>query len=401
LTFLYFFWKAYFLNAGTKYVIIAGVVLGLGGLIKFTAFFAFPTMLISVLWMKRSIKALFDKKLITIVTICLLVMSPYLWHLHVNKIDPIYFNLVTRFKFLRHNTYGKGSLTFLVRSITEYNKLLTYAHDILPWPTTFQIGTFIVAVISMSFSAFSSLKKQSNFSFITSYLITAALSIFLFFSRFHYYLLYIFVPHYIIIAAFIFSYTRGPKIFLKSTKSPILRREPEKFFKRISVLFLASLFVSSYFIIGLIVPFVGIGDYEGIRTSVLFIKERTNMEEIGTDHQVLVAITDWEPVTGGYAEWMYTYYFDLYEVKAEVIQLYLFQGKVGSEYRYKIDTNLLKKLQPRFIIVGKYMYSNRNYFTSEVKSQIFSEYRIVMSSRTRCYNTDAQEYYVLERVASA
>jgi len=401
MTFLLLFWKAFFRGAGWKYVILAGITLGLGSLTKFTAFILIFTMGLTALWIKRSVKAIFDRKIIAILAICFLMLSPYLLYLYTNDINPIGY-LTERYKLQKFRPYGKVSMNFLLSAVNYYGITLSKGYYILPWSIVFLAAAVLLAFASFIYHGFQTLRGRSDSSYLTLHLSIAALIIYTFLSRHPYYLLYLVVPHLILISSFVTRCFSGLKSALRSTKSHVMRWRPKGMvvIQRLSIVLLAGIFLSSYVVVGLATPFVQKGEYDGLRVSVLYIKEHMDKQDVSNQLPMTVGLIEFYAF-GGYGDtaYMLDSYFQKYGVPAKIVAFFVWQGRTRFDYRFGIDVNMIKMLQPRFMIVSEYMFAV--YFTPEVRLEIFRDYRIAMSSQNPLSDPDSPIYYVFERISSS
>lgn len=399
MVFFYFFLKVYLKNAGSKYIILSGVSLGLAIMVKFTSLFLCIMMAFLVCisyWRDRRIESLFDKRIIAIVVICVIVMSPYLLHLYSIKCNPFYGHLVTRFKLQKFRPYEKLSLTFVQKAWVEYTILLTQGHRVLPWSLIFRLIALPLSFLAGIFHLNRAFQKQSNSLLIIVYLIAAFISILLFLSRHTYYLLYLLIPHYIIIADFIFHFIRESKSNFSKLNYLQMVALLQKVVK-ITIFTLVGIFVGSYILIGLTAPFVEKGGHDGLLRSVLYVKN--HLDDTNTDESSLPMLLGFIEfnAAGGYGDSAYLtdYYLDIHGVDAKVMTFYRYIKRVGSEYRFIVDFEAILFLKPKFIIVSEYMYTV--YFTPEVMLSLQEFYRIAMS--TEPLDPDAlAHFYVLERI---
>jgi len=100
IAFSYFFWMGYFRSEKMRYLVIAGIILGLAIDTKYISLFLIIAIFIVILWVKRSFRALIDKKLAIILIVAFLFFLPVLISLHVTGVGayPFLFHSIKRFE---------------------------------------------------------------------------------------------------------------------------------------------------------------------------------------------------------------------------------------------------------------------------------------------------------------
>jgi len=387
-SFLYLFWKGYFEHENAKYLYLAGIALGLGILVKFTMFLPLAAAIVFVLWYKRSIKALLDRKILVILSIAFLIILPYLLLLYIKGVNPFYFHLVTKLEIgAPHGWQDAPILDLVGKGFIEYIRLLTYGGYLIPWPTVLRITAVLLFPITVLPHIYLSLRGNMNSSYMLIYFIVSIISIALFFGRHLNFLLYLFPPYFILLSAITFRCVDRLKCHFSDIKSLYLN------IAKSFILVLVFVFIFSYMVMGAFSPFIEKGESDGIRLSAFVIKDRLISEEF-SNSTALVGIVVYGPhvwfSTGAY---ILEYYFDEYDVRAKVVPLLTHEEPTDAKSKFVIDMESIKRDKPRFLVIDENIYID-GYVTCMDKIEISKDYHLLSSSRVETINPNVWNFYV-------
>jgi 4-amino-4-deoxy-L-arabinose transferase-like glycosyltransferase len=389
---LYLFWKGYCEDRGDIYFYFAGFVLGFGTVIKYSSYVMIPVVILYVLWTKKSIKALFDRRLIILFTVAFLTIIPYLFYLHVNDADPFYWNLVTRFiygeadvKILQGGLSLSSLLRFVHKALFSYNIVLTNGDYMIPWSTVFKLVSLLLFPITLLYHLYLSLKKHPNSSLLVIYFGAMAFFIAFFSAKHRYYLLYLLPAYFLLLSSLIVDCVDYLKLRLSSIKSHLA---PIAVF----ILVLTAVFGISYVIIGPMTPIIEKGEYYPIESSVLKVKDH-----LASDGSVVLVGTIFYHGAGGggVAHYLTSDLCELYHIDARLIPLFLKREKPVDDQWYGVDIEMLKRLKPRFIIADKFIVDSLT--TTDEKKYFYENYCMLPPSRADIPNPNAFQIVVYER----
>lgn len=389
---LFLFWRGYCEERSNIYFYFAGFMLGFGTLIKFSSYVIIPVVILFVLWRKRSIRALFDRRLIILFTVAFLTILPYLFYLHVNDIDPFFFHLVDRFtydeaceKIFQGGLSLSSLLRFVHKALSSYNILLTNGDYMIPWPAVFKLVGLLLFPITLLYHLYLSLKNHANSSLLVIYFAMMGFFIAFFSAKHRYYLLYLLPAYFLLLSSLIVECVDHLKLRrsgIKSHLAPIA----------VFILVLAAVFGGSYVIIGPMTPIIEKGEYYPIESSVLKVKDHLASNE----SEVLVG-TIFYAGSGAEGEAHYgtSDFFELYNIDARLISLFIKREKPVDGQQFGVDIEMLKILKPRFIIADKFIVDS--WTTTDEKKYFYENYRMLPPSRADIPNPNAFLIVVYER----
>lgn len=382
---IYLFWKG-FCEGKDKYLYFAGFMLGFGTLIKFSSLVLFPLIIFFILWTKKNIKALFDRRIILLFTVAFLTILPYLFYLYIMDVNPFYFNLVTRFemgepsKILMESTL----FSYVSRMFGEYLVVLTNGDYMISWSPIFKLSAILLFVITMLYHFYRSIRMRENSSFLLIYFIVMCLLILFFSSKHRYYLLYIIPCYFILLSSLIIDSVDHIKFGDRKRYLTLII---------VFIFALTAVFGFSYAVVGTMTPVYEKGEFHQMKASVLKIKEHLHQNDMETTiGTILIYVAGRE----GESHYLIEDYCNSYMKKAKVIPFFTSEKRAGSEsLKYGIDMDGIRELKPNFIIANEYIISY--YITAEEKKEFFENYQILPFSETEISNPNVHAYLVYGR----
>jgi 4-amino-4-deoxy-L-arabinose transferase-like glycosyltransferase len=202
--FSYFFWMGYFRSEKMRYIVMAGIILGLAIDTKYISLFLIMAIFIAVLWVKRSFRALIDKKIAIVLIVAFLFFLPVLISLYVTGVGayPFLFHAIKRFE-LPISGIASGAIRnlpiweLIMRGIKDYLSMLTYGYQNIPFYHLFRVSALILIPITFLFHVPHVIRAKHAESFIMALILSIGIII-VGSARHKYYLLYI-LPFYFIL----------------------------------------------------------------------------------------------------------------------------------------------------------------------------------------------------------
>lgn len=382
---IYLFWEG-FCKGKNKYLYFAGFMLGFGTLIKFSSLVMFPLIIFFILWTKKNIKALFDRRIILLFTVTFLTILPYLFYLYIRDVNPLYFNLVTRFEMGEPSKIQMESTLFnyVSRMFGEYMVLLTNGDYMVSWSPIFKLSAILLFPITMLYHFYMSIKRHENSSFLLIYFIVMCLLILFFSSKHRYYLLYIIPCYFILLSSLIIDSVDNIKFGDRKRCLTLII---------VFIFALTAVFGFSYAVVGTMTPVYEKGEFHQMKASVLKIKEHLHQNDTET---TIGTILFYVAGREGESHYLIEDYCNSYMKKAKVIPFFTSEKRAGSEsLKYGIDMDGIRELKPNFIIANEHIISY--YITAEEKKEFFENYQILPFSETEISNPNAHAYLVYER----
>jgi 4-amino-4-deoxy-L-arabinose transferase-like glycosyltransferase len=389
---LYLFWKGYCEDRGNRYLYFAGFMLGFGTLIKFSSYVIIPVILLYVLWTKKSIRALFDRRLFILFMTSFLTILSYLFYLYINDVNPFYTNLIGRFRYveagqlmLQGGFLLSSLFKFVYEGLSSYNILLTNGDYLIPWSPVFKLVSLLLFPITLLYHLYLSLKKHKNSSLLVIYFVTMTFFIAFFSAKHRYYLLYLLPAYFLLLSSLIVDCINHVKFRLSGIKSHIV---PIGVF----ILILAAIFSISYVAIGPMTPIFEKGEYYPSESAVLKVKDY-----LASDDSVVSVGTIFYQVFGGVSVVHYSTsdLCKLYGVNAKLISFFIKEENTSGEVEYGIDIEKLKRLKPKFIIADKFIVDT--WITIDDKKYLYENYRMLPPSKADVPNPNACLVVVYER----
>jgi len=372
---LYAFWKGYFKDNDQKYMVLAGLFLGVANDIKYAGFLLYPTYAIFIIWYRKSLRSLLDKRVLLAFVMSVVAFSPILLALQANNmlLMPYDHLLALRSKGTV-STYKKLSLdATIVRGLDLYVNAITGYPSVetssLPWFSMLESAIYILAPLVVLYSLaglFRRKKKEKGAQAFLGILfvvfngfIVAALP------HNETYMTWSLPAFFLMFASFAFLLFRS----LRSTRWTATGVSAKVFsaltpLKIVGLLLVAIVIVSTFFA-GLAAPAVDKGGYgfdqdtTGFFDSAQFIKKRAAETDIlAMDGSAYI---NFSPSLFGPV-----YPIMLFNQTAREVS--------GRTYAVKtINIDFIEEIKPRFLLVYSYSYSQ----ISETDRQaIFEHYRL-------------------------
>ncbi|MHC1635429.1 MAG: ArnT family glycosyltransferase [Candidatus Methanospirareceae archaeon] len=381
---MYLFWKGYHEGRGDIYLYFAGFMLGFGTLIKFSSYALIPAFIFFILWTKRSIKALINKKLFILFIVAFLTILPYLFYLYVNDANPFYFNIVNKLSEYtepgvikyEHTLFG-----YVRRSLHSYNILLTNGDYMIPWSSFFKYSSILLFSFTMIYHLYLTLKRRENSSMLVIYLLIVSFLIAFLSSKHRYYLLYLLPAYFILLSSFIVDCVQ----YIRSSVKPFT-------VVVIFVLVLSFIFGISYVFIGPLTPIFDKGEYHQIEACVLKIKNH-----LPPNHSKMLIGTILYHAAGreGTGHYLTSNLCDLYKINATLVSFFTSEREISGKRKYGIDIEGIKRLKPEFIIADEFIIS---YWTSvQDRKELYQDYYILPFSESESFNPNAYNIVVYRR----
>jgi hypothetical protein len=349
---IYFFWKSYQEKRNFKIAVLAGIFLGLTIDTKYVGLLLIPTFVIFILWNNKTgffplnLKSLMERNLIIIFLTSLIVISPVLINLYLEKVNPFYYMLFGQFKtvsFAGDRTYG--ILDLVIRGYNNYVDVLVDKNPIIssfyPAFPIFYLAASILLGVTIIFSVYYLLKSSPNISIITIFFIVINLFVAYYRRRFDYYLLWSVPAFYIMISYLLVDLAKKirPKLYtFEFNFFP-------KLFLRISIIVFGSIFIFSSLVFGALSSSVNEGLKIGYEKQISDIANEIQPGEI--------IVTDQRGITNFY---LIKFGFNSRRMNIYIFPLYkTYETPIGKVRR--INFKSLETLNPRFIITDEFLYN--------------------------------------------
>lgn len=331
---IYYFFKSYNTKDDIKYACICGTLLGLANITKWNALLLYPVFFLFVLWTKRNIRSLFEKKFLLIAIISVLIQLPVWFYFLEQGMNPIFYQLQGRFVTEKatlstyQQSFGigdviiKGFNKFIFVLINEPAPATVY----LPWFSIFKLVSYFLVIICILYYFYPVLNIRLSETLIFLYFIVFYTFVALYGSKFEHYLLWGLPAFYIMLSDISFKFFD----YIKNKKGLLSISNIVK----ILTLTFVGIFVFSYILTGLIgaiPPFVDKGELSGYETQISKIKNGITSEDT--------------IATSAYTST--NYYLNRYNLNPHVLSLY---------FEKDIDFKMLKEVKPRYIIVSDFYY---------------------------------------------
>lgn len=359
---IYYFFKSYNKEDDIKYACLCGIFCGLACETKWTGLLLYPVFFLFILWTKRNIHALFEKKFLLTALTSVLIQLPVWIDLHLHHVNPIYWQLFASSNIAKGTTSLKsksyGVVELLTRGFNNYIDLVTDGSSpatlSLVWHPIFYIAASSLLVIAILYYFCFVLKAKPRESLIFIYFVTFSIFFAYFAKRNQYYLLTTLPAFLIMLSGMCFR-------FVDQIKS-MYRKKKHKFFPvdfaRVFILVFIGLFVFSYISVGTMAPLINRGAFSG------------------HEEQILKIVENIEPGDAIAVDW---YYIDVYKFNPEenpVFPLYYRAWVTPTKQAVMLDIELLRTVKPRFIIVTLFFY-NSPYTSTPAKILIRDEYNLI------------------------
>jgi hypothetical protein len=355
----------YFRSEKMWYLVMAGIILGLAMDTKYISLFLIIAIFIVVLWVKRSFRALIDKKIAIVLIVAFLFFLPVLISLYVTGVGayPFLFHSIKRFE-LPLSGIASGAIRnlpiweLIMRGIKDYLSILTYGYQNIPFYHLFRVSALILIPITFLFHAPQVIRAKHAESFIIALILSIGIIV-VGSARHKYYLIYI-LPFYFIllsnlaIKAFSHFENRYQKRFSHCTN-----------IFSIFIVLLVGIMCFSYVITGVMSP-GDRGENVGLQVAMAYIEDDIVKE--GRE-SVIISSTLWAEVI--------EHYIHLDKLNAAS----MFILKLGGRQKKKIvlDMDTIRTFKPDYIIASESEY--KGYFSGDEGREIFKNYRLLVTTK--------------------
>ena len=363
--FSYFFWMGYFRSEKMWYLVMAGIILGLAMDTKYISLFLIIAIFIVVLWVKRSFRALIDKKIAIVLIVAFLFFLPVLISLYVTGVGayPFLFHSIKRFE-LPISGIASGAIRnlpiweIIMRGIKDYLSILTYGYQNIPFYHLFRVSALILIPITFLFHAPQVIRAKHAESFIIALILSIGIIV-VGSARHKYYLLYI-LPFYFILLS-----NLAIKAFSHLSNIPQKRiRHCTNIFS-IFIVLLVGIMCFSYVITGVMSP-GDRGESVGLQVAMEYIEDDIVKE--GRE-SVIISSTLWAEVI--------EHYIHLDKLNAASIFI-LTQGE-RQKKKIVLDMDKIRTFKPDYIIASESEY--KGYFSGDEGREIFENYRLLVTTK--------------------
>jgi len=386
LSFAYFFWIGWKRNVW-KYYALSGFLLGLAFDVKYVVIAVVPAVILFILWIKKSLRSLFDWKLLVLGASFLVTILPVQYTYLISEFNPIISYLQVAFSsaVLLPTKSFNPIIEYIPRGFRVFlYSMARAASPWLPWLAAFEAAVYISLFITIVYHAYAALKGQPSESFVLFFMASMLLLLIDPVKHFKW-LLYSAPFFFIMLSNMMIRYIDD----IRSRISGSTKYRSIDLFRIFALLF-AFIFAFSGLLVGIVAPFVDQGEFAGLSPSMLFIKNRARPNDIVAGFHVEIA----------------AYYINLYDIQVAYISLAmrpeteeLLSRGVDILKEIKLNGQLLILLKPRFILENRMEFNH--YYNITIKKWIFENYDLVSSSRPflgySWTGTEYQEWLVFER----
>jgi 4-amino-4-deoxy-L-arabinose transferase-like glycosyltransferase len=355
---IYYFLKTYNSEGDIKYACICGVFLGLACNTKWIGLLLYPVFFLFIIWTKKSLRLLFEKRFLLVILISVLIELPVHVDTYIHNKNPIYYFLVVRPHTPQTASMYAASKSIgieetLVQGFNGYIDVLIDAWGLatssLPWLSIFRFAASLLFVVTVLYCLYVVLKGSQSASLVFIYFVVFNVFVFFIQMRMRYYLLWALPAFFIMLSSMSFAFIDQLKSW-KKQKSFIL-------ILKISTLIFAGIFVFSYILVGTTSPYIGGEEvFTAFKEPLLELKERINPGDS------IAASTCAAPEYYLYEHTPDFHLFPLYKKKS-------------------VNLKMLKEVKPRFLIIHEQHYYS--VITSNIAKKIINEEYELISSEEK------------------
>ena len=363
--FSYFFWMGYFRSKKMWYIVMAGMMLGLAMDTKYISLFLIMAIFIAVLWVKRSFKALIDKKLAIMFIVAFLFFLPVLISLYVTGVGahPFLYHGIKRFELTISGISG-GAIRnlpiweLIMRGIKDYLGILTYGYQNIPFYHLFRVSALILIPITFLFHIPNFIRAKHAESFIMALILSTGIIV-VGCARHNYYLMYS-LPFYFILLS---------NLAIKSFSH--LSNIPQKRFSHctnifsIFIVLLVGIMCFSYVITGVMSPWDR-GENVGLQVAMAYIED--DIVKDGRE-SVIISSTLWAAVIEHY----------VHQDKLNAASIYILKLGGRQTKKVELDMDKIRTFKPDYIIASESEY--KGYFSGDAGREIFKNYRLLVTTK--------------------
>ena len=385
---LYFFWKGYCEDAGMRCIYISAIFHGLAIDTKYIGIIVLITIILFIVWTKRSWRALLDERIILFCIVSFLVVLPVLVMLYTNNVNIFYYNIIERHQILhgapsRISSVADMSIIELIsRGYWNYVEMLTRGDYYLPWSHLLQIAALITFPVTILYHLPAFLKAKPSETFLL-FLFMVGLFFILFLGRFMYYLLYSLMGFTVLMSNLYISSIDRLKDH-STINIPAI--------SRIFLVLLVFILIGSNIVIGTISPMIDKGQFGGSTAALLYIDKQLAQDP----GSIRGEMTGFVYRAGMGLSTTYIALNDIEHIDWEQGAIPVVVMRLEEKGGYKfltLDLDAIKSWKPMFIVTSRINYDT--YFESEDKKTLLKHYELVFSSKNT--NPHEEEYIVFER----
>ena len=362
--FSYFFWMGYFRSEKMWYIVMAGIILGLAIDTKYISLFLIIAIFIAVLWVKRSFRALIDKKIAIVLIVAFLFFLPVLISLYVTGVGayPFLFHSIKRFE-LPISGIASGAIRnlpiweLIMRGIKDYLSILTYGYQNIPFYHLFRVSALILIPITFLFHAPQVIRAKHAESFIMSLILSTAIIV-VGCARHNYYLIYS-LPFYFILLSnlAIKSFSHFENMYQRRFS------HCTNIFS-IFIVLLVGIMCFSYVITGVMSPWDR-GENVGLQVAMEYIED--DIKE-GRE-SVIISSTLWAAVIEHY----------VHRDKLNAASIFILTLGGRQTKKIELDMDTIRTFKPDYIIASESEY--KGYFSGDAGREIFKNYRLLVTTK--------------------
>ena len=385
---LYFFWKGYCEGAGMRYIYLAAIFHGLAIDTKYIGIVVLITIILFIVWTKRSWRALLDKRIIHFCIVSFLVVLPVLIMLYMNNVNILYYNIIERHKLLHgapssvSSVVNMSIIELILRGYWNYVEMITRGGYYLPWSLLLQIAALILFPVTILYHLPAFLKAKPSETFLLFFFLIGLLPL-LFLGRYMYYLLYSLTGFIVLMSNL--SVSAIDRLKDRSTINTSV-------IPRAVLVLLVFTLISSNVFIGAVSPVIDRGQFDGSNAALIYIDKRLAQDPRSMRSEMMGFVYR----AGVGLSTTYIALNDIEHIDWEqgAIPVVMMRLKEEGEHKFLVlDLDTIKSWKPRFIVTSRMNYDT--YFESEDKETLLRYYELVFSSKNT--NPHEEEFIVFER----
>lgn len=367
----YLFWRGY-KKKSWSYMCLSGIFLGLGLNTKYIAAVAAAAAILFIIWIERSWRPFLKKNFLIWLAAILLVVSPVQLSLLMNGVNPYWWYFSQAFG------QKTGNPGFVWRPFVDLVprglRLQVYlnartASPWLPWLSLYELAIVVLFTAVFAYYAYHSLKAREEESFLTCFFLVPIVFAAINPWKGTHWLIYA-LPYYLVmLSGFVFRYICNLSVHNEAAPSLSKGLRSHAGIPKILLLMLVAILVSSNTLVGALAPAIDVGEFDGARLGLLYVKSRAHQGDF---------ISGW---------WWnyYIYYINLYDLNVTYIPLDTASPEAISEAlrsetlitydQIVLNDDVVTTVKPRFIIINR-LYLD-TVFNATMKEVLLNNYELV------------------------
>lgn len=366
LAFIYYFSKSLKRKNDFKSSFFCGIFFGLACITKLYALLLFAVFFITLLWVKKNIRTVFEKQFLLILLTSIAILLPVWIDLYLNNVNPIYWQLfqssIIGGGIVSLKTKSYGIIDLLIRGFKGYIDLIIDgsrpAALSLPWLSILYYITSFLFVLTVLYYIYLELKGKSHASVLFIFFIIFNTFFAYFSKRNEYYLLSTLPVFILMLSSVIFSFSD----MIKEQDKTSIKFFAIYYIRKLTLVF-AGIFIFSVIIIGARAPLINNGDFHIYEKYILKIEDSLKSGDS--------IATDWAMET--------KYYLDKHISNSQeisLIKLYSTKNFKKEVFKLTIDKELLRTVKPRYIIIRRFYYDS-SFTKNDGKMFINEDYDLI------------------------